>query len=84
MHKLQVDPDCSISLEPFWQRVAETIAWCLSRVDPSSPRDCLRSPSIRGRTLENSYQHCVSRVANSRQLELLPREARTGQGAGGW
>ena len=69
---LQVDPDCSASLEPFWQRVAETIGWCLPRVDPASPRDCLRTASVRGRTLHSSYRDCVSGVARARQQQLWP------------
>lgn len=72
---LRVDPDCSASLEPFWQRVAETIAWCLPRVDLASPRDCLRTASVRGRTLERSYHECVSGVARARQQELWPIRA---------
>jgi len=80
---LKVDPDCSTSLEPFWQRVAETIAWCLPRVDQESPRDCLRTPSIRGRTLVGNYHDCVSNVATARRQELSPSRPEPVRGLAG-
>ncbi len=69
---LRTEPDCTDSLIPFWQRVAETIAWCQPRIDPKSPRDCLRNIWVRGRTLERSYHDCVASVARARKQELWP------------
>ena len=68
---LRVDPDCSASLEPFRERLAETVAWCASRVDPNSPRGCLRTPRLRDRVLNGSYRDCVSDVAYARTRLLL-------------
>jgi hypothetical protein len=67
-----IDPDCSASRAPFWQRVAETIAWCQPRIVPSSPRDCLRTAAFRGRPLEGSFRDCVLSVARARQQDLGP------------
>jgi hypothetical protein len=40
--------------EGFARQLAETIAWCAPRVDPSRPRECLRSTEVRP-DLERHY-----------------------------
>jgi len=60
------EPDCSTSLEEFRQRLAQTVAWCVPRADPANPRDCLRDPDLRPRTLEPSYFYAVWSVAMRR------------------
>ena len=68
---IQIEPECAMSLQPFWQRVAETVAWCAPRANSSDPRHCLRSEEIRGRHLENSYATCVRYVAQNRKLSSV-------------
>lgn len=57
-------------MQPFWQRVAETVAWCSSRANPSDPCRSLRSNEIKGRDLENSYLDCVKWVAQRRKVAV--------------
>ena len=67
---IQIEPECPMSLQPFWQRVAETVAWCSPRANSSDPLHCLRSEEIRGRVLENSYATTVRYLAQNRKLNL--------------
>ena len=57
-------------MEPFWQRVAETVAWCLPRANPSEPLSSLRSAEIKGRDLESSYVSTVRNVTQNRHYRL--------------
>jgi hypothetical protein len=65
-------PDCSKSLEPFRRRLAQTVAWSTHRADPANPRDCLRNPDHRPRTLETSYSATVESVAARRWPWIRP------------
>ncbi len=69
-NQMKITPDCSASLEPFWQSLAETIAWSVPRINSASPRDCLRSATVRGRTLQNSYSESVSGVIDARKCNI--------------
>jgi hypothetical protein len=43
---LRSDPDLGAGPDPFWERLAETVAWCSRRVDPAEPGRSLRSPEL--------------------------------------
>jgi hypothetical protein len=77
------EPDCSSSLEPFIQRVAETVAWCLPHADAQDARGSLRPDALRPRTLEASYFAAVRHVApgwyEMRGLQPVPRDLRGGR-----
>jgi hypothetical protein len=66
----RTEPDCSTSLQPFWDRLAETVAWCGPRADLGNPQGCLREPYLAPRPLEPSYFDAVRHVALDRQLKL--------------
>ena len=66
----RTEPDCSASLQPFWDRLAETVAWCAPRADLGKPQSCLRDPNLAPRPLEPSYFDAVHHVALNRQLFL--------------
>jgi len=57
------EPDCSASLEPFLQRLADIVARCNHAADPADPRNSLRPPDRRPRTLERGYFGSVRSVA---------------------
>jgi len=62
-------------MQPFWQRVAETIAWCLPRADPSDPRHSLRSEEItndeiKDWDLEKNYVGCMRWLSQVRRSKL--------------
>jgi hypothetical protein len=40
------EPDMSGSLDPFRERLAETVAWCLRRMGSTPLAEALRSPSL--------------------------------------
>ena len=61
------DPDLSRSLEPLWERLADTIEWCRRHVDARAPRQCLRRDETRPRTLERDYFTAVSMAAAPRR-----------------
>ena len=63
-------PDLSESLDPFWQRLQEAVAWCGPRANPKDPRDCLRSPNLRPRILQPSYSAGVADLLLGRELAL--------------
>jgi len=65
-------PDCSSSLEPFFQSLAETIAWCSSRVTIDAPMSCLRDPLF-----EPESPH--SAQVNAMALMLARRRANFGR-----
>lgn len=67
---LRTEPDCSASLQPFWDRLTETVAWCGPRADVQNARTCLREPYLGPRSLEASYFDAVRRVASERRLKL--------------
>ncbi|HEU4557062.1 MAG TPA: hypothetical protein VFS20_04405 [Longimicrobium sp.] len=60
---IRSEPDCSHSIEPFLLRLAQTVARTIERADPANPRDSLRDPSRRPRTLESDYFAGVRTVA---------------------
>lgn len=60
---LVCEPDISGGSQPFWNLLGRTIAVCELRVEPANPRDCLRSPDHRPRTLESSYAAAVRTMA---------------------
>jgi hypothetical protein len=68
--QIRTEPDCSTSRRPFWDRLAETVAWCAGRADPANPQACLRDPYLAPRPLEPSYFEAVHHVALNRQLKL--------------
>lgn len=78
---VRLEPDCSHSLEPFLVRLAQTVAWTIDRADPANPRDCLRNPNRRPRTLESDYFAAVRVVSGG--PGLLQYAARHGSLAGG-
>lgn len=43
---LRSDPDISASLDPFRERLAETISWCLRRAASEPLSEALRSPAL--------------------------------------
>jgi hypothetical protein len=59
-------------MEPFWQCLAETIAWCSTRANEFNPGESLRSRELKGRSLERGYRESVQTVAGRRRLALLP------------
>lgn len=59
---LQAEPDCSRDTDEFWQRLAETIAWCQAHVDLGAPDTSLRPASFRPRVLEPNYFSAVRSV----------------------
>ncbi len=66
------EPTLGESLEPFWERLRETIAWCRSSLDVSSPARSLRTEANRPRTLESDYFASVSTVASRRRSACSP------------
>jgi hypothetical protein len=63
------EPGLGESFEPFWERLRETIAWCRSSLDVTSPALSLRSEGNRPRALEPNYFAAVSTVASLRRSE---------------
>ena len=61
------EPSLAESLEPFWEQLRETIAWCRATLDVASPARSLRSEAHRPRTLEPDYFASVSTVASLRR-----------------
>lgn len=55
------------SEKQFTKRLAQTIFWCGSRADISNPKDCLRTPELRPRILEESRFPAVETVAFERE-----------------
>ncbi len=64
------EPDIRQSLAPFWQQLAETVAWCTARADTAAPASCLRSSDLRPRLLQPSYGAAVRDVAINRRSML--------------
>jgi hypothetical protein len=64
---LRSDPRLSDSLDPLWERVGDTIAWCRAHLDLSQPQQCLRREETRPRVLERDYFTAVSVVASLRR-----------------
>lgn len=64
--KVLSEPDISVSLEPFWASLAQTIAWCLPKVDVASPALCLRSASSRPRTFTTSHLNTAAEALRQR------------------
>jgi hypothetical protein len=64
------EPDVSTSLEPFRERLVETVAWCARRADAPDPRDSLRDPALAPRALEPDYFAAVSTVVHNRRSAL--------------
>jgi hypothetical protein len=77
------EPDCSSSLDPFLQRLARTVAWCLPRADAGDARNSLRPDAQRPRTLEAGYFAAVRHVApgwyEMRGLQPVPRDLQGGR-----
>ena len=79
-------PSTVIRAEPatvreFRERLADTVSWCAARADASRPRDCLRDPYLRPRSLERDYFSAVQTVLSSRMLQAgspLPRRLPAG------
>ena len=59
---LRSEPDCSASLDPFLLRLSQTVAWSIHRADPAHPRESLRYPHHRPRTLAPDYFAVVREV----------------------
>lgn len=62
-------------MQPFWQRVAETVTWCSPRANPSDPRHSLRSEEIGNEEIkdwdtEKNYVICMKWIAQHRQCNL--------------
>ncbi|MBA3695059.1 MAG: hypothetical protein H0W77_16785, partial [Acidobacteria bacterium] len=55
------------SEKQFSKRLAQTIFWCAPRADISNPKDCLRTPELRPRILEESRFSAVETVAIERE-----------------
>ena len=71
------EPSLARSLEPFWHRLAETVAWSMHRLDARDPRGSLRFGDTRPRVLESDYFSAVrtaviSRSHHARDLVLPP------------
>jgi hypothetical protein len=58
------EPDVSLSLDPFFHRLADTASWCAPRVDVTRPATCLRDPATQPRRLEADYFAAVHTVAS--------------------
>ena len=80
---LRIEPDCSVSPQPFWERLAETVAWCAPRADTAKPQTCLRDEYLAARPLEPSYFDAVRHVAVNRQRKLGSKWSRAGEPLGG-
>lgn len=63
---LRTEPDISRSLDPFLDRLARTVAWCVHRADAAHPRECLRDEQHRPRPFAPTYFALVSEVASGR------------------
>jgi hypothetical protein len=61
------DPDVSHSVDLLWARVADTVEWCQTFVDPREPQWCLRRDETRPRSLERDYFTAVRMAAAPRR-----------------
>jgi hypothetical protein len=66
-HIRRCDVDLSRSLDPLWERVGDTVAWCRTHVDACEPQRCLRRDETRPRALERDYFTAVSMAASPRR-----------------
>src|SRR4051794_20006472 len=64
------EPDCSTSLDGFFDRMEQTVAWCGDRSDAADPKGCLRDDYLRPRSLERCYLAAVSHVTCWREAKL--------------
>jgi len=64
--KVLSEPDLSLSLEPFWESLAKTIAWCLPKVDLTSPALCLRSHESRPRIFTTGHLNTTAEALRHR------------------
>jgi hypothetical protein len=67
---LRCDPRLSDSLDPLWERIADTVAWCRAHLDPRRPQQCLRREETHPRVLERDYFTAVSMVASPRRHRI--------------
>jgi hypothetical protein len=58
----QSEPDLSGSLDPLWERIRRTIAWCRPKVRLREPASCLRTVTTRPRHFEPTYFSTVRGV----------------------
>jgi hypothetical protein len=76
------EPDFAESLDPLWERIRQTIAWCRPKVCATEPGSCLRTPATRPRHFEPDYFSTVRGVARSR-LGMNERAVPAGSLEGG-
>jgi hypothetical protein len=63
---LQSEPDISLSVSSFWDRLRDTASWCVARASLNDPRGSMRSSMSQPRVLEPSYFDTVRAVVNLR------------------
>lgn len=84
MRNDSLDLEMGDDLETILTRLAETIAWCVPRVNQDEPRTCLRSPALRPHPLERNRKAVVGSVAVSRYMGLKhPKKCRASDLANG-
>lgn len=64
--KVLSEPDLSLSLDPFWESLAKTIAWCLPKADLTNPALCLRSPDSRPRLFTTGHLNTTAEALRHR------------------
>jgi hypothetical protein len=60
------EPDLRESNKPFWNSLAATIAWCMPKVDVTTPGTCLRTAHTRPRLFTRGYFDTVSEALRHR------------------
>src|ERR1041384_5682667 len=77
------EPDCRVSLEPFWRALQEAIAWCQPRANVLDPPGCFRDETLRPPTLSRIYASAVSTVLAWRRAATRPQSSTELSLAGG-
>jgi len=70
--EVRSEPDISCSLDPFWESLSKTIAWCLPKVATTMPATCLRSPDTRPRLFTTSHLDTAAEALRHRYPTPLP------------
>jgi hypothetical protein len=62
--------EAELSLEHFFQNLAEAIVWCRSRQDAASPQSCLRGAPFGSRSTGSIDEELVAAVVDWRRAEV--------------
>jgi hypothetical protein len=69
------DPELGHGPEPFWERLAEVVAWCSRRVNPADPAGSLRTSLLDPAPLDAPLEDQLRHIAAGR-LAVLGRSWR--------